>query len=244
MASSVPQNNSSTSVEPQTGESNLDPIAKAMAESSRRDQPDPGSGPTRQDAPSSEDATGSAKPDYHSIDPKTGKPVEGIAPGENTSERLGSTPVQAPVSEAMSHKPTYGLAAELPEIMEPNGDPTLPGSEDDLPPAVEIQEVLNQLNPPKANIHRDDVDFDYTGPDHISQEAIDALNKKLRGQEISSRINPDGAQRDSHQPSTEGLLKAPVTRPHTVDPATGHVIFAGEARSLPGGTVAHEAETE
>lgn len=70
-------------------------------------------------------------------------------------------------------------------------------------------------------------------PDPLDAKA--QLDKRV--EEQANQLNPDQVQEDGHWPSTEGLLAAPKTRPHTIDPATGHIIYAGEVAALPGGNV-------
>lgn len=77
--------------------------------------------------------------------------------------------------------------------------------------------------------------------DHdVGQQTRDNLAREQMKQE--NQIDPDQHQRDIHQPTTQDVLADPISRPKTIDPATGQVHYVGEAAALPGGTVAHESD--
>jgi hypothetical protein len=119
--------------------------------------------------------------------------------------------IKAPKSEAQSHKPTFGAAAEKPgtEQKEPEGDPTV--SEHD----AEKHDVADEV-----------------------KESLQALQDQQ-----ASQIDPDKHQRDIHQPTTQDVLADPISRPKTIDPATGQVHYVGDAAALNGGTASHESDS-
>lgn len=74
---------------------------------------------------------------------------------------------------------------------------------------------------------------------------VDGLTKEnlQRLQDEQERqINPDEAQKQSHQPTTEDATASPSVRPVTVDPKTGQAHYVGEEAPLPGGTIQHEGD--
>lgn len=130
-----------------------------------------------------------------------------------------------PKSEAQSHKPTFGGAAEKPgtEQREPEADPSIP---------TKTQEASDR----KKDGVEDSKPFTAKESDDASSEVKDKL-ESLRLEQTKQQ-NPDQYQKDIHQPTTQDVLAAPISRPKTIDPATGQVHYVSDAAALPGGTAA------
>lgn len=152
---------------------------------------------------------------------------------------------KAPEQEAFSHKPTFGESAERPGIeqTEPEGDNSIPkdeggGAERPLAsppePAPEPKPLTEPEGEPETTPETEKEPEDHEAGERVTEQ----LEKVVEDQRTGP--DPDRVQRESSFPTTESIFAAPVTRPHTIDPATGQVHYAGDASSLPGGTAANE----
>lgn len=74
------------------------------------------------------------------------------------------------------------------------------------------------------------------------QTVDERLEELVREQKASQQNDPDRVQRESHINTTEDVLSPPKSRPHTIDPMTGQIHYAGDVAPLPGGAVAHETD--
>lgn len=183
-----------------------------------------------------------------------------------------------PKEEALSHKPTFGEAAERPgvEQEEPEHDHTL-GKQNEAPeppnPAIQPGNATEDVTAPGARImgekHQENVDqvksladeggaeVAETDPPVNEEAEAERQTTENQDQTVSTEVqenlddltdlqgsgpDPDGYQESIHQPTTEDQFRAPQTRPHTIDPETGQVHYAGDVESLPGGTAANEGK--